>query len=205
MVQKIGFFFVNAALLCTWTLQAQFGVKGSFNLSGFHSDEHPVGSETRRIPGLSGGLVGTMPLSEILALRAELLYAQKGHKYEVVLADGAYVKTRLGYIELPLLLQIAVPASASVKPLVLAGGYGAYLLSARMSGQYEAYVDVRESFKKTDFGLIIGAGLHLAVGTSGSVLVDFRYCFGLTDIYDVPEAAVSMKNRGLSFSMGYLF
>lgn len=205
MLQKTVFFIISAALLCTLPAQAQIGVKGSFNLSDFHTSQKMVGSEAKKMAGFSGGLVLALPMNELFSLRAELLYSQKGQKYDIVSTD-TYVKTRLGYLELPLLLQIHVPASSSVSPMVLAGGYGAYLLSAKMSGVYnEADNDVKDSFKKIDFGLVIGAGLQLNVGVSGSVLMDFRYRLGLSNINDIPESTTKMKNRGFSFSAGFLF
>jgi len=206
MFQKTVLFIITAALLCTLPIQAQVGVKGSLNLSDFHVSEKMVGSEAKKMAGFSGGLVFALPLNELFSFRGELIYSQKGQKYDIVSTEDAYVKTRLGYLELPLLLQINVPASSSVKPLFLAGGYGAYLLSAKMSGLYnEESNDVKDSFKKLDFGLIIGAGLQLDVGESGSILIDVRYNLGLSNINDIQESTTQMKNRGISFSAGFLF
>jgi len=57
------------------------------------------------------------------------------------------------------------------------------------------------STKSLDFGLVFGAGLDVGIG-KGSIIGDFRFDLGLTDIRD--GTGGSVKNRAFEILLGYV-
>ncbi|MGK0317767.1 MAG: hypothetical protein ACI86M_004013 [Saprospiraceae bacterium] len=116
----------------------------------------------------------------------------------------------INYIELPLLLKYKWKLTNKLS-LNINAGYGAsYLVSAyrsvRNSVDEPAMVtqlDVSDvwdsSTKRLDHGLYLGSGFSYELGI-GSIVSDIRYYQGVPNI----ERRNFMKNRSLSFSVGYM-
>jgi len=180
------------------------GVKGSLGLNRFNLSTEMVGSNVKDRLGFSAGLIGILPINEMFSLRGELVYAQKGQKNELITANEATAVTKMDYIELPILAQAAIPASETVQPMIFAGGYAAYLLSAKMIAPDDKTTDLIDNSRKLDYGLVFGAGVQLAMGES-KLLLDARYNLGLQNINDIKDSTLKIRNRGLVFSAGILF
>ncbi|WP_461532286.1 outer membrane beta-barrel protein [Sinomicrobium sp.] len=82
-------------------------------------------------------------------------------------------------------------------------------LSVHAGPQFGILVDAdggTEGFKKTNFGLNIGAGYELA----GGIFFDARYTIGVSDIadldgYDTGGYDLSVKTRNFQIGFGYRF
>lgn len=202
MNQKKAILSLLCLSLLAAALPASYGFKGGVTVSRFDYPDTVVGTTAKDLLGFCAGLVAVMPAGEQFAFRIELLYSQKGHEAEVVGPFGGEWKTTLDYIELPVLLQLAVPLSESVRPVLFAGGYGAYLVSAKLGAEESEDVDVKDSFKEFDYGAVLGAGLEFRIGEKNKLLLDARYNLGLAKI---DAEGSDVKNRGFAFSAGILF
>jgi hypothetical protein len=201
----------------------RFGILAGLNsatLSGesLLEEEGGVASASKRRNGILGGVYLVLPVGAGgLSFRPELLYAQKGAGYEVSFSEfgesaQASAEINLTYLEVPLLLQYALPVAARVRPQLYAGPAVAVrtgcTIGFRASGGGESFRgsapcdDIGEQldedspgFKRLDVGAVVGgalgfdaAGLALAVGA--------RYTHGFSRI-----AADDAAPRNRAFSV----
>jgi opacity protein-like surface antigen len=86
-------------------------------------------------------------------------------------------------------------------PNIYAGPYLAFMLGADIDGN-----DVKDAFKSTDFGLVVGVGLDFKLSEGNRMLeLDFRYSMGITKIYDFDDLDIKAFNNGFQFLLGYGF
>ncbi|MBI5267360.1 MAG: PorT family protein [candidate division Zixibacteria bacterium] len=174
-----------------------FGITGGLsmgNLSG--SDADPgVGESKKMRVGFAGGVFADFGLGTTFALQPQLLYVQKGVKYE---ATGATEKNKFDYLEVPVLLKWVPQMQGKMQPTIFVGPYLGFLMSAKSDT-----VDVKDSLKTTDFGITFGAGFGSKM-TSGELFFDVRLDLGLTEIDDsaVPS---NVKNTAFMAMVGYKF
>lgn len=185
--------------------QNQFSIKGGVNFANLAVDEDEI-DENNTKAGFTFGIVNRTNFEGALGFQAELLYTQKGAKYQIA---GTNVDANLDYLELPLSLQLRLLGS----PLsVYAGGYAAYLLNAKY--KYESNLfsgvieyDDRDGFNDFDYGIMAGLNLDL-----GAVIVDGRFARGGQDVEandklidTQPFTANKTKNFGFVLTVGILF
>lgn len=200
IISIIGFFWIGTVI----PIQAQkIGIKGSLGLNQFNRSTDLVGSSRKNRIGFSAGLTGAIPIGSQFSLHGELLYSQKGQKNVIVIPGQPTICTNLDYIELPVLVQMTSPASEAVRPLIFAGGYAAFLLSAKEVGPDDQSTDIKDRYKKTDFGIVFGAGLQINFSKKIHLILDGRYSSGLQNI-NSQDAGLQIKNRSLVFSVGIL-
>ena len=193
------FFF--ALLLAAAPALAQspsFGLKAGLNVSSTHSGsetsetlESIEGIDRRPRLGFVGGVTLDVPLTPVLGLRTEALYAQKGHQidYDLVLEiiDGDDLVTngaltaRIDYLELPVLLSAVFPVWDGLE-IGLQGGVAPALklnTSTGCSG-FEERGGCEEFLSVADFEVTgiksfdLGGALGLTIG-AGPFAVDARY------------------------------
>lgn len=185
--------------------QNQFGIKGGVNFANLAVDEDEI-DENNTKAGITFGIMNRTNFEGILGFQAELLYTQKGAKYKIA---GTTVNANLGYLELPLSLQFRILGS----PLsVYAGGYAAYLLSAKYKYESNLFSGVieyndRDGFNDFDYGILAGLNLDL-----GAVLISGRFTRGAQDVEandkvidTQPFTANETKNYGFVITAGILF
>jgi hypothetical protein len=178
--------------------RVELGIRAGLNLASVHGDDVTINnlSPESRV-GFSGGLFAGIRVTPSFLIQPEVLYTQKGARYE---AAGEEAVIKLDYVEVPVLLKGRF-GSGSAKPSVFAGPAVAFKVSGKTEFQGEEE-DV-EDVKGTDFGIVFGAGLDLAVG-SGAFTIDARYTLGLTTFSDSPDPD-DVKNGVWTFSVGYAF
>lgn len=177
-----------------------FGVKGGLNMANITGDG--IKNNSMKM-GMVGGVSISYALTEIFAIRPELLYSMKGAKWGANDEELA-----LNYFEIPLLFAVNLPTEGSVKPALYAGPALGILMSATCDG-----VDEKESWKSTDIGIIAGASLGYAM-EKGMLSVEFRYEVSMStnDNFDnaklieegFPESP-GIKNSVMSVFVGYGF
>ena len=59
-------------------------------------------------------------------------------------------------------------------------------------------------FERFSAGAVLGGGLEFGLD-SGKFLIDTRYSIGMTDLLKVPVVNANVRNRGLSFNVGYAY
>ncbi len=148
-------------------VHAQFipGIKGGVSfgtLSGFSGDS--------RVSGHAGFFLHHT-INNHWCFQPELLYSGEGQRY---VSDGVERTIKLGYIEVPLMIQYY-----ALQQLYFEFGpqFGV-LVSAGNKPTGGNEINVKSDFRSTQFGLNIGAGVNVnkSLGFYG------RYDFGLTDV-----------------------
>jgi hypothetical protein len=164
----------------------------------------------KSIWGLNFGLFFVEQLAPSLALQPEIIFVQKGSRWNVDEGWLSFdVKYQLYYIELPILAKITIPGNSAVKPFFLLGPAPAYLIQARydasLSSEWEdqSETGTAEQFKRNDLGIIFGGGFTFAAGKN-SISIEAQYDLGLINIYNETDLS-GLKNRSLSFWLGYCF
>jgi opacity protein-like surface antigen len=134
-------------------------------------------------------------------------------------------KLTLNYLELPLLAKYTFNISKSSTQFFVEAGPSLALgvggkakidnvisdgnNSTKISGEYKVkfgsdeLFDIREAKEypvenRTDVGLQLGAGTVF----SNRIMIDLRYTFGMTNLYDVEGVDISIKNRVLQLTVG---
>jgi hypothetical protein len=162
--------------------------------------------------GLVGGGVLSFMVHDAFAIQLEALYSQKGADVDDI--DGGSGTLAVDYFEVPLLAKVMVPTGGNVRPVFFVGPAVAFEISCSISAEamgVSVDVDCDASGldgglerKKTDFGILGGAGLEV---DAGPVVVTFegRYNFGLTNLDDSGDPGFSIKSRTFSILAGLLF
>ena len=156
---------------------------------------------TRNRVGATAGLMADAALSEKLSLHPELLFSQKGQRFEGS-GPGGFTSTdlfRLNYLDLPVLLRLKFGSFFAE-----AGPQAGYLLSANSSHTqsplpYSTSSSTTEGLRRLDVGYVLGAGYQLL----GRWEVSARYNGGLLSVYSGGSGAV--VNSVFQFQVGYLF
>jgi hypothetical protein len=197
------FILATAAIIAFVTVsQAQFkvGIKAGANYSeqrvnvshgaGFFSNDN--------FKTFHAGLIGEMPIADRFYLQPQLLYTRKGST--LLSASGAPdTKVRIDYIELPVNVLYKIPVSFGK---VFAGtgatiAYGFRGKEMQAGQKRDVYSDLN-TWKREDLSLNFTAGLEFNNGLFLSV----NSQKSLLNTYKVD--GVSVKNRSVSFSVGYL-
>jgi len=179
------------------------GVKAGANFSSFSGPD--VEQEWKNRMALVGGVFFTLKLNDLLAIQPEILYSQKGPKWDAPLGGDAFVGTvNLDYLEIPVLVKILIPVGANsrIRPNLFAGPYMGFKMSARLKGTWGATTIDRtmDQIKSTDLGYVLGVGSDFVVGT-GKITLDVRYGMSFSTI----ATDSTMKNQTISAMIGYSF
>jgi len=166
----------------------QFGIKGGANLANIKIENAADGDH--RLGFHVGGLAH-IHLSRLFALQPELMFSMQGREQEV---NGIEYKTKLSYINVPVLLQYMAGTGFRLQT----GPQLGILVDAESEGN-GVEVDVKKSYKTPDVSWAFGASYLTNVGLG----LDARYNLGLSNINDVN--ATKMTNRVWQFGLFYQF
>jgi hypothetical protein len=188
-------------LLCSADAGAQGlvkGVRGGVNLSNQHvSTDSGDNSLDWQVRPVFGGFV-TWRMLSWFELQPEVLYSMKGGKIEEF---GITTKLLLDYIEAPILGRITRGAPGSRRFYVVFGPSFGVLVRAKARADFETSteeIDIRDDLEPFDLGVVAGGGIEF-----GSIVVDGRYTFGLSDTDKVTD--VKSTNRAISLTVGFKF
>lgn len=215
--------FVQAALLITIAVvvtpsaalaqRRQFGGKAGPGFTGIVLPEDDGQDFHPRIAAAVGAFFA-LPVSPRLALQFEAMSSPKGTR----LKDGTVTQTLLlHYFEWPVLLRIAGPRPGGVPTYFIGGPFFGIRVSAKEQlstltptgnsvGGISAWpvagvrVEVPDSIKRFESGLIAGAGIDIGK----YMLLEGRYWRGLTNVNNVDERT-TFTNHGWSILTGVRF
>jgi outer membrane immunogenic protein len=185
------------------------GVKAGVNLASFRGEFADLADAKTRAGFVGGGFVA-FGFAPDLAVQVELLYTQKGAKFESVGMDDEGSPTgrtydtfvKVDYLEVPVLLRGTLLRGAPVQPMYLVGPTAGINLGGTVEsdGLHDADLD---DLKSVDLGLVLGAGAGFKLG-GRKATAEFRYTTGFTDIYDLVGNAESI-NSVFSLMAGIAF
>lgn len=164
-----------------------FGIKAGPNFSNILVKG---GNSTDYLTGLHAGVLAHIHLSKTWALQPEVLYSGQGGQET---AGSLTNKTRLNYLNIPVLLQYMFDNGFRLE----AGPQVGFLVSAKnKSNGLES--DVKGSFKSPDLSFPIGLG-YLSNSGLG---IDGRWVPGISDIQ---KSGNSRKNSVFQLGLFYQF
>ena len=188
---KIIISMALSVMLFTATATAQsvnLGLKAGVNVYNIESDN---GVDYSNQTSFNAGLLGHIHLAPQFALQPEIYYSGQGAKYKSPTING---ELKLGYINVPLNFQYMFDNGFRLQ----AGPQVGFLVSAKGKINNGAETDVKDQFKKIDFGVTAGVSyVHPPSGFG----VDARYNLGLSNI---AESGSDAKNRGFAVGVFYL-
>jgi hypothetical protein len=183
----ISFVILWTSSTAAWS-QVGGGIKVGMNLAKLSGFNDP--STTQRV-GLTAGVFVTAGLAPMVAFEPEVLFSMQGSKLHFA-ASGTIVSSdvtaKLDYVQVPLLLRIGNSGKSVASLYGIVGPTLGYLV--RNQG-------VTDELKKTDVGVVVGAGV-----TFSRMLLEGRYTTGLTDFN---KGGTVYKNRVLSILVGLHF
>lgn len=149
-------------------------------------------------------------LSDRLAFQMEVVYGVRGADglglgTDVLDSSAAGVRVDMQYLEIPLLLRAGFPGERLLASF-FAGPYTGFLLSCDVTagGSTGACDDAaaaqRFAPRPTDFGLVAGTGVDIAIGES-TVFFDARYTLGILSIQS-GDNGFDARHNGLAITGG---
>jgi hypothetical protein len=209
------------------TAQVKFGVKAGVNLSSV-SNVEASGPDTKAMfleqdgmtVGYHAGVFANISLGSMLGFQPELLFSMQGGQQkpgklfsEAAGEDlsGAILQYQLGYVTLPLLLEIKPAGDLGI----LVGPQVSYNLMRKATSTFQGEKETisgsefDDSFaplelKKLDAGVVVG----LQYTFIGKVSVGVRYYYGLMKGFDKTQDGATFKGFSSSVvqgSLGYSF
>lgn len=170
------------------SMTPSFGIKGGVNLATVTgSDFDSPDSRT----SFHVGLVGEMPIADILSIQAEVLYSGQGFDFTPI-PGGDKAEFQLDYINVPVLAKVYVFKGLSLE----VGPQFGFLVNEKVDFKSGEDVEL-DNAKKFDFGVAGG----LTFQTDMGLFASGRYVYGVTDIYD----NVNIKNSVFQIGLGYKF
>lgn len=184
------------------------GVKGGVN-SATVAFSDPGGLDINRLTSFHAGPLLAVDLHEAFWVHLAVLYSGKGYKALGLGTDG---KAAGGYLEIPLLANIRIPARGVriVSPHVFVGPGVSFELRCQVTGVVSGAAvdqpcdDFGMQRKKFDIGLMFGGGLEIGTGPT-KLLLDAAYDLGLRNLDDDPLSTETVRSRTWCFSAGLLY
>ena len=217
---------VFVSFLFTYKMNAQIsvGVKIGANfadtrVSGVLGTFAP---EQKVYTGFTAGIIAEIPMTSAISFRPELNFIQKGFQIResfdvsVIGLDlplGGSARTRLNYIEVPLLIKYSI-GSEQAKFYAIAGPNVAYAANAELRPRATFIVDFNlphipinldnDLYNRWEVSGVIGLGGEVKAG-QGKIFMDGRYNLGFTSMLENPIVNLDIKNQGFNISAGYAY
>lgn len=154
------------------------GIKGGMNFANQSITD--ISTDTRT--GFHGGAYLVIAFSEKWGIQPELLYSSQG-------AELPTEASEFKYMSIPILLRFKPVSVLSIE----AGPQFSKLLDAKVGSD-----NIKDEIKSSDFGLALGATLHLPLGLQGGL----RYVWGFSNVSDLPDNT-EIKNSVVQVFVGW--
>lgn len=204
-----------AILLLPATLAAQSngGVIGGPGISRVVAEDGDFQTASESTSSYAVGVQGLVKFQKFIGLAPQLLFARRGWDTEgFAFGQEFATEYRISYLELPILLRIAVPIGDVVAPKLLVGPHGALFLDGKATGgttgpflDATAGTDIdSEDVNDLQFGVTAGVGLDL----NFNVVVltsDVRYVRNFTQIFESNVDDEKLFHESWMFMFGLMF
>lgn len=139
---------------------------------------------TKSITNFHGGAYINLMFSEKFGITPEVLYTGTGSKFN-------NIEVNTDYVAIPVMIRYKLFSLLHVE----AGPQFSFLTKAKSDG-----TDIKDQLKNNDFGIAVGAGLHLPLSLNAGV----RYIWGFTNIADASSLQFDeAKNRTFQIYVGW--
>jgi hypothetical protein len=173
------------------------GPKFGLNFTTFGGDNSNVFTTTTKF--FFGGFM-QYDFIKNFGLQGELLYNSVGAGVSAQGQTGSY---GISYLEIVALAKYSIPVDKSVKIFFVAGPQFGIKLSANAhSDASSTDTDISSNISGSDFDIVIGTGAAFKVGP-GSIIVDFRYNIGLSNVNKTSPP--NNTNQVFNLGVGYGF
>jgi hypothetical protein len=156
---------VLLCLLITSKIQAQ-GIGVGIKVGANFANQSITDWDTSTKTGFVGGAYVILAFSEKWAIQPEVLFSSQGSNVPDNIND-------LSYLNIPVLLRW--------KPVSLLSIEVGPQFSSLISAVDKSGDSIEDDFKNSDFGLALGATVHLPLGFNGGL----RYVWGFTNVSDL--------------------
>jgi hypothetical protein len=191
------FFFKTLIIVFAFSMSAhaQFsaGIKAGVNMSTLIVDDG--NTEYGYAPGFQAGGFLEFSLPKI-SIQADVLYSRQGASID---ANGKELEAVAKYVNVPVVIKYKIVPLVNIQlgPQIgfltcMESDYHP-VISAPFKNQHYT-----KAYKKTDFGVNVGAGLDLPMG----LMIDARFYLGLSDINNY-KGIESTRNRMMQFTVAY--
>ena len=170
----------------------RFGVKAGINIANLTVKPADAETSTGSLIGVTGGFFATIPGGAGFSVQPELNYSGMGAKETI-----SNSKLLLNYLSIPVLAKYSLESAGFAAYL---GPQFSYLLSAKAKASGVS-IDAKDQVKSTDISGVIGVEYFVPAGIGLSA----RYQLGLTNIAKDTQAGESIKNKAITFTIGYRF
>lgn len=154
--------------------------------------------------GIAAGITSTYSINTRTGLSFDALYSKEGVQTD----SEPTIKTDLDYLRLGLAFNLFFrDLEDNFRPKIYVGPTLGFLLSAETEVEDDdSGTDIKDNFKSTDFGLMVGLGFNYRLGNNTWLNVDGRFLPGLTNVVEnKPSGADAVRNQNLQFSIGLAF
>jgi len=179
----------------------ELGVGLGLNLANVSTIDGQNNASSRT--SFNAGVSGEYYFSDRWGLKAKLTYDSKGWSDGFVedLESNNKVTTdfKLNYITLPIMANWHFGSNRNW--YLNFGPYVGFLVNAEDS---KLGLDLKDTFKSTDFGLAFGIGYKFEIDDNIKLYIEYDEQSGLSDIFEENSGGVIKNGRG-SFNIGALF
>jgi len=184
--------------------QIDLGIKGGINVSSQLESGVSV-SSSDLIAGLNIGGIARYHVNELLAIKSDISYIQKGRRYRNPFeSNSSIVPDRFHYIIIPLKAEVStgerVGLTNGQKLFFAAGPYYGFLLNAERKDN-GTDISLNESTENYDYGLSLDLGFELPV-ENHSVTFGVNYEIGFLKFAEYNN---ELRNNTISFNVGFIF
>ena len=208
LMLTVIFIFSSMSL---YAVDLSYGVKGGVNFAHFGGDDASASgvSDSDAKVGFTGGVFGSIPITDIVFIQPSVLFTLKGQKWESI-GNTGFEYDSLYYIEVPVLVKVYPPFKLPGDDKYNANAFAGPYLGINLFNKYRRTGEVRDivfagfpatgdidDIKTLDVGLVIGIGVDIK-----KFLFEASYSFGFIAI-DSSAAALDIKNRVITLMAGY--
>jgi len=183
----------------------------------FGSGNTDVGRRT----AVRAGVFVEIPLTEVVSLRPELMYTQKGSTVEASASQtigGEQIEVdldgtlRFHYLQIPVLAAAEIPTQGPLVPRFYVGPAVGFDLSteseleatATVGGESETETQTDDvDVEDVDVGAVVGGELGYRIAPGQTIALDVRYNPSFTAVN--PEGDFDVRNDVLSVGVSYRF
>lgn len=191
-MRKLILLAVTILMVCTAKAQFSdftYGVKGGLNVTNLSKID--VDNKI----SYHVGAFAEWSISERFSIQPELVYSRQG--CQVYDDKDNYIKTRVNYLNLPILAKFYVMEGLSIE----LGPQVGYVIGEKAKVKEAGKSSINDLKHVKPFDLSVAAGVAYSMD---NIILSARYNFGFTDVFEKDKMGnTNNQNRVFQLSVGY--